>query len=343
MTYALSNLLLLPFEKNMLPPFCYQEARPVLCCNTGHINLDTSQVTIDIIEHYKYSQAQWQGYDVNLIQIDDLKNSYTHALYHAPQQKEYARYLLAHCVSALEENGVMVAMAANDAGGKSLEKWFKELGLTPTSLSKNKCRIVYAYKNVVNQVAIENFISMGQQQDIEIEENNFITQPGIFGWNKIDRGSAILAATLPDEVAGNGADYGCGYGFLTHEILNRPNNIKKIHLIDADYNAVQCARKNLEKFDIDLDYHWMDLTKPQDKFINLDWIVMNPPFHQGKNIENSIGIEFIKRAHMALKKRGVLYIVANAHLPYEKILKDLFSSGDKIAEMDGFKVYHARK
>ena len=70
---------------------------------------------------------------------------------------------------------------------------------------------------------------------------------------------------------------------------------------------------------------------------------MNPPFHQGKNIDSDIGADFIKRAAICLKPSGMLYMVANSFLPYEKILEKNFKKFDKVIEQNGFKVLFAQK
>ena len=92
-----------------------------------------------------------------------------------------------------------------------------------------------------------------------------------------------------------------------------------------------------------VEYQWNDLTcKPDIKQL-LDFVVMNPPFHSGKKTDSDIGLKFIENAAACLKKNGTLYMVANAHLPYEKLLEKLFFSVEKMTEEQGFKIYKAIK
>ena len=97
------------------------------------------------------------------------------------------------------------------------------------------------------------------------------------------------------------------------------------------------ARKNKKTTFI-----WADLNKPTT-LKNLDFIIMNPPFHEGKSTDIGIGKAFIENAHTALKKHGELYMVANAHLPYEDTLKQTFFKLEKLFEGSGFKIYKATK
>ena len=304
MNSVLSDLLLLPFEKGGVL-FPENEER-ILCWNTGVLG---SLYSVHIIENYKYLDDSWLGKGITRQTPDKLSQSYDLVLTHLPQQKDYARFILAQSLQSLEDNGTLVAMAANDAGGKTIEKWFKELGLQPTNLSKNKCRIVWAQKQDVNQDRLDKYLQAGQQQKIKVGENEFVTQAGIYGWNKIDRGSKLLLENISNNLNGVGADFGCGYGFLSQSVLNQYPNIEKLYSIDADYNALQCAKENLNSYNDKVTYQWADITSPTFNLKNLDFIVMNPPFHQGKNTENSIGKNFITKAHQSLRNKGWIYMV----------------------------------
>ena len=87
-----------------------------------------------------------------------------------------------------------------------------------------------------------------------------------------------------------------------------------------------------------VEFLWADLTQLQS-LTPLDFIIMNPPFHQNKESDVAIGKAFIETAHASLKPSGRLFIVANAHLPYEQILCGAFSDVEKLHEGQGFKVF----
>ena len=70
---------------------------------------------------------------------------------------------------------------------------------------------------------------------------------------------------------------------------------------------------------------------------------MNPPFHEGRKDKPDLGIAFIKNASKSLRKKGVLWMVANKHLPYEQTLNSEFFKIEKIVEKDGFKIFRAEK
>ena len=88
--------------------------------------------------------------------------------------------------------------------------------------------------------------------------------------------------------------------------------------------------------------HWTDVAKGTG-LAALDFVVMNPPFHDGGAEDRSLGQLFVRRAAEALRKGGRLWLTANRHLPYEPVLKPLFKHVTPVAEADGYKVIEAVK
>ncbi len=344
MDTALASLLFLPFEKEHIT-YPTDDAH-CLFWNTGYNFVFKDIAACDVIENYKYLSNSWIGKsNANLITPAQLSKEYDFIFLHLPQQKDYARAKIGQAIASLKTDGILVAMAANDAGGKNIDSWMKKTGLTPNVLSKSKCRIVWTKNTQVNQNIIEQYIEAAQPKLIDFEDYNFVSQAGIYGWNKIDVGSWTLIENLPDSISGDVADIGCGYGFIGDNLLSNFKKIKTLHMVDADYRAMQCAQENLKKHQggAQINFDWIDVLSNEFTLKNLDYVVMNPPFHQGKNAQNSIGQNFITKAHQALKKQGCLYMVANAHLPYEKHLNYLFSSVEKLCESDGYKIFKAQK
>jgi 16S rRNA (guanine1207-N2)-methyltransferase len=250
-----------------------------------------------------------------------------------------ARHDLARTIQSLKTGGMIACAAANDAGGRRAAKILKEFGVEDVrEVFGNKARAAYGVKAGVND-AMRRAVADGAPRFVQ--ETGFISQPGLFAWNKIDKGSTLLAKYLPAHMSGAGADFGCGYGFLSREILKK--NPESLICIDADWRAVEACRKNTQGSGMNVRYLWEDLTKPVEYPAGLDWGVMNPPFHDGKKTDSDIGVEFIKTAAAALRSGGMLWMVANANLPYEKTLTNLFSRHDKLFEGGGFKIFSTIK
>ena len=74
-----------------------------------------------------------------------------------------------------------------------------------------------------------------------------------------------------------------------------------------------------------------------------DFVVSNPPFHDGGAEDRRLGWAFIRKAAEMLRKGGVLWLVANRHLPYEAELNAAFARVRPVADQGGYKVFEAVK
>lgn len=295
---------------------------------------------IDLCQFWRASAKMLEAGGYNSMDEFPSKASYDFALCLVPKQKEAAQAFLAKGALALSDGGTLMAAAANDAGGSRIQSWMQEMGFSALqNFSKNKARVVWGQKGSVSDVTKE-WAQRGDLQHIDIDGEKYFSQPGLFGWNRIDQGSRLLNEYLPDNFSGIGADFGCGYGYLARQVLSKNPKIKKLYALDADARAMRAAKRNLENFSMEA--VWVDLSAAVSGLPPLDFIVMNPPFHTGKKTSADLGHDFIRTARGALKPRGRLFMVANAHLPYEKLLEQMFSTVQKHAQQDGFKIFEAR-
>ncbi len=169
--------------------------------------------------------------------------------------------------------------------------------------------------------------------------DGYVTLPGLFSSDAIDRGSAVLAAALPKDLSGRVADLGAGWGYLASRVL-RSLKVTECHLVEAEHAALDCARRNV--FDPRARFHWADATafQPDTAY---DAIVMNPPFHTTRAAEPDIGRAFIQSAARMIRPNGVLWLVANRHLPYEAALTAAFHEVSEITGDASFKVFRAAR
>ena len=117
-------------------------------------------------------------------------------------------------------------------------------------------------------------------------------------------------------------------------------------LYEADHGALELARLNLARPDhanpgVQLGFHWHDVSSGLPGRYN--FIVTNPPFHQGREDLPELGRAFIAAAAQALLPGGRLWLVANRHLPYEAALASGFKKVRVVEMRDGFKVIEAVK
>ncbi|MFO1085835.1 MAG: class I SAM-dependent methyltransferase [Reyranellaceae bacterium] len=236
----------------------------------------------------------------------------------------------------LGEGGTLVCAGANDDGAASLEKQVRKIFGLAGSLSKFHCRVFWLTRG--DRPPPEYWSELTHLRPIG--NGTWLSQPGIFSWDRIDDASALLADCLPDDLAGHVADFGCGWGYLGRTILAHAPAITAIDLIDAEHRAVEAARANLT--DPRASVHWLDLVTEAAP-ATYDVIVCNPPFHAGRAADPKLGQEIIAAAARALKPAGRLYVVANRGLPYEPVLAANFSSVTRLADNNKFRVSVAVK
>lgn len=170
----------------------------------------------------------------------------------------------------------------------------------------------------------------------------YYAQAGMFSHQAVDRGSALLVPYMKDILFGNVADYGAGWGYLSAQALMHAPKLERLDLYEADYESLQAARKNLCHAEKPVTFHWLDLTEEAVSGI-YDTVIMNPPFHEGRAADISLGQSFITAAARRLKTGGRLLLVANRQLPYEAVLKGSFRVVNLLKDEGGFKVIEARK
>jgi len=245
-------------------------------------------------------------------------------------------FVLAHALRALKPGAPLTAFAPKDKGGSRLRKALEGFGCAVTEEARRHHR----FCSTVRPGAPH-----GLAAPIEAGAPRIVpalglwSQPGVFSWDRPDPGSLRLIEVLP-ELAGAGADLGCGVGLLAQRVLASPK-VTALACADIDRRAVDCARHNLG--DARVTVAWADLRRPLPGVQDLDFVVMNPPFHDGGAEDRALGVAFIETAAAMLARRGACWLVANRHLPYEAALAAAFSSVAVRAEGGGYKVFEARK
>jgi 16S rRNA (guanine1207-N2)-methyltransferase len=260
---------------------------------------------------------------------------------HSSHHKLEIKYQIAMACRLLSPAGSLLLAGANDTGGKVLGKILSEFGLSYQEISKYKHRILYVKSiDTVSQTMVTESL---RSSDLQKRDDGLWTMAGLFSWDKIDVGTKFLLDTLNNiPIKGRGADFGSGIGILPYYLCPNHPKITYIDAVEYDIRAVTAAQKNLSALDTKVTIHHADATlfKSNSPY---DFIVMNPPFHAGKVNDISLGQRFILNALDNLKSSGVLYIVANTHLPYETIIKSNAASFEIIGQKHGFKIIKAIK
>lgn len=167
------------------------------------------------------------------------------------------------------------------------------------------------------------------------EQEGFLTYPGVFSADGIDPGSCLLSDYLVD-IEGSVCDLGAGWGYLSACLLERSPRVGSVDMVEANWLACKAARENVSAPRAAI--HWADATTWEGRY---DWVISNPPFHQGRATTPDLGRAFIKQAVKILKPNGKFRMVANRHLAYEEMLSQCFSRVEILAQEGGYKVIEA--
>jgi len=270
--------------------------------------------------------------------LEDLApGSLDEATIAAPPGTIERRYVLALALRALKPAARLTTMAPKEKGGARLGKELQAFGCEVTETGRRHQRLCESVRPD-RLIGVEEAINAGAPR--LVEALGLWSQPGLFSWEKPDPGTRLLLNVLEGAVlSGPGADLGCGAGLIARAILSA-SKVTRLDLVDIDRRAVEAARRNFEA-DPRVHLHWAD-ARNDLPLEGLNFVVMNPPFHDGGSEDKALGQAFIRRARAVLKKGGLALVVANRHLPYEAALTEAFAKVALKAEGAGFKVYEAR-
>jgi 16S rRNA (guanine1207-N2)-methyltransferase len=252
------------------------------------------------------------------------------ALVCIPRAKPLARALLAQAVSAVPAGAPVYVDGQKTDGVDSMLKDLRAAGANPGE----SCAKAHGKLFSFAAVPLSDW-----QATSHVTPEGFVTLPGVFSADGPDRGSQLLAAALPAKLPRRVADLGAGWGYLSAAVLAR-EGVQECHLIEAEADALECARRNIS--DPRAQFHWADALrfKPATAF---DAIVCNPPFHQIREADPALGIAFLRAAAAMLTTSGTLWLVANRHLPYERVLAQIFREHEEVGGDSAFRLYRASR
>ena len=262
-----------------------------------------------------------RGYDC----VRDPHGEFAAALVLMPRARAAARGLVARAAAVA---GMIIVEGAKTDGIDSLWRDLRQRE-TVDSLAKAHGRALW----FVPKGGLDDWAAAAQPR----RTGAWLTVPGAFSADGPDAGSQVLLAALPP-LSGRIADMGAGWGYLSHGALAAGADIAEMHLVEADADALDCARVNVT--DPRARFHWADALRPLPG-APFDAVVMNPPFHSSRAADPGLGRAFLAAAAAALKPRGALWLVANRHLPYDSHLSELFADVEDRPGTPAFKVFRA--
>ena len=262
------------------------------------------------------------------------EGQYGAALVQIVKSKPETLSLVAEAMARVTPGGVVAVDGQKTEGIESVLKAVRKLLPVDGVLSKSHGKLFWLTRPDTVPQEIADWAAAPM-----LVEDRWITAPGMFSPGGPDAGSELLAALVP-QLKGEVADLGAGWGYLTASVLEEQEGIDRLDLIEAEWSALEAARRNVT--DPRARLIWDDATThtPNRRY---DAILSNPPFHTDRAADPGLGQAFIAAAARMLKPSGQFFMVANRHLPYEATLKAHFGTGKMLAEIGGYKLYQAGK
>jgi 16S rRNA (guanine1207-N2)-methyltransferase len=266
--------------------------------------------------------------------------AFDHVLLLPPTDRGSARVRaeLAAAAYGLATDGVAYAAMHKDQGGKRYEReagtLFGEVRVVARERGWRVLRLAEPRPPLPHAAPWLRFEALGR---------DWWALPGVFAAGRLDAGSASLLAALDgmpaDALAGRTVgDLGCGVGVLAGAALAR--GARTVIASDDDLAAVRSSRRNLPEERARVLHSDLDVDWPADA--RVDALLMNPPFHLGRDVRLELPFAFLRVARRRLRPGGLLLLVANRALPYERPLAD-WAELETLSETGGFKVLRARR
>ncbi len=285
----------------------------------------------DVLHGFAPDHAAWARAGAAMIQVPST--GYSAAFVACPRGRDHAKRLVAEALGSVSTGGLLLVDGQKTDGIEPLLKALKTHMSCVEVLAKAHGKLAWLSRPDVVPDAIAAWGTLAPRAP-----EGWVTAPGVFSAEAIDAGSALLADTLPS-LKGRVCDLGAGWGYLSRGILEVPK-VSSLDLVEAEQAALEAARQNIN--DPRAAFHWADARNfgtPQA----YDFVVTNPPFHTGRAADPALGQAFLARGAVLLKRSGTLALVANRHLPYERVLSDQFGDVQTVALSGGYKVIHATR
>ncbi|WP_105103967.1 class I SAM-dependent methyltransferase [Microbulbifer pacificus] len=274
------------------------------------------------------------------------ETKFSRIVYPVSKEKAIVHHVINSAVETLEDSGELLLIGEKSSGIKTYaQKAALRLG-SSKQLQKHGSDYLSIHRFNASAAGVplddSGYTSLRQPEIL----GGLWSKPGLFGWNKIDVGSALLAdqlcAELPSDNTGalNIVDLGCGYGYLSARVAALASSPEQWRIQATDNNAaaIRACRDNFRALGINGSVTAGDAGS-EIASDSADLLLCNPPFHQGFQVEGDLTERFLQQAARILRTDGKAYFVVNEFIPIPRKAAGLFRNVNLLAKEKGFCVY----
>ena len=268
--------------------------------------------------------------------------SFDGVLYRVSKERATSHHVINQTVKILKPRASLVLAGEKNDGLKSYVKQAGKLFSNPVNAEKNGTAYIASLALNATENDPLSDKNYPQLRSIQLSDNLCLqSKPGIFGWDKIDRGSAFLIDHLPQFLSSYKnapqtlLDLGCGYGYIALSASQYSFNL----LLATDNNAaaILAAQNNLDSLtNIESSVLATDAGDGIDE--QFDTILCNPPFHSGFSVDDQLAVKFLSQTQRLLNRSGQALFVVNTFIPLEHKAKPYFERIDVVANNGSFKL-----
>jgi len=267
-----------------------------------------------------------------------------------PKGRHLAQRWLIQAWDILRLGGYLYISGSNEEGIQSVLKDGEAMWGPYSILGYHKGNRIARFKKNELPVTLPSWITQpgiqpGSWHGIDISVEGFqlhlCTLPGIFSFDRLDKGTRILLETIRIPDGSILLDLGCGYGVIG--VVAALTGAKRVDMVDTNLLAISASQENVK---------WLDLYNanviPSDALLSVkdrrySLILTNPPFHSGKKVDFQMAQAFIKQSWQQLEPAGQFALVANQFIRYDDVMRPLFRQVTQAAHTEGFQVWVGTK
>ena len=305
--------------------------------------------SIDVVSNRYDTSEQMAKLGINTFLSDfdfSALGVYDTIIYRISKEKMLTHHVINEALRHLTPEGKLFVIGEKTDGIKSISKQAAELYEADTSARKFGNAYLAEFNKPSPALLDTKYLPTAGYTELRLINHplmNFYSKPGVFGWEKVDKGSQLLVSCLPPVIqymkgVDSILDLGCGWGYLMLATQSIPDAVRVA--TDNNVAAIDAATKNFAEAGMNVQCLVDDCASQLRQ--RFDLILCNPPFHQGFQVSDTLTEKFLKSASRLSRRSTRVIFVVNQFIPLQKLAESCFKESRLLAAADGFNVFELR-